>query len=164
MAKQTFTAGQVLTAAEKASLRARDLTRQLLTFAKGGAPVKKTASIAELIKDSASFALRGSHARCKFSVPDDLWPVEIDEGQVSQVVNNLVINADQAMPEGGTIRVGAENMTVGAEHVLPLKDGKYVRISIEDQGIGIPEDHLPKRSLGIPSLWFPCSVRHIGIA
>ncbi len=135
---------KTLTAAEKASLRARDLTRQLLTFAKGGAPVKKTTSIAELIKDSASFTLRGSNARCEFSIPDDLWPVEIDEGQISQVINNLVINADQAMPAGGIIKVGAENMIVGAEQALPLEDGKYVRISIEDQGIGIPEDYLSK--------------------
>ncbi len=133
-----------LTAAEKASLRAKDLTRQLLTFARGGTPVKRTASMAELIKDSADFALRGSNVRCEFSIPNDLWPVEVDEGQMSQVVNNLVINADQAMPKGGTIKIRAENATVGPEQALPLKGGQYVKVSFEDQGIGIPEEHLPK--------------------
>ena len=133
-----------LSEAEKASLRARDLTQQLLTFSKGGAPVKKTASIEELLKDSATFALRGSNVRCEFSFTDDLWPVEVDEGQISQVIHNLIINADQAMPEGGVIKVRAENMTVKAEDNLPLKEGKYIRITIEDQGTGIPKEHLPK--------------------
>jgi CheY-like chemotaxis protein len=133
-----------LVKAEKAALRAKDLTQQLLTFSKGGTPIKKTVSIAELIKESTSFALRGSNVRCEFSILDDLWPVEVDEGQMSQVINNLIINADQAMPEGGIIKVSAENMTVGAEEVLPLREGKYVKISIDDQGIGIPEEHLQK--------------------
>ena len=131
-----------LAEAEKACLRAKDLTQQLLTFAKGGAPIKKTTSIAEIIKESASFALKGSNARCEFSIPEALWLVETDEGQISQVINNLIINADQAMPAGGIIKVGAENMAVVEEHGLPLKEGKYVKISIEDQGIGIPEEHL----------------------
>jgi PAS domain S-box-containing protein len=136
---------EILTVAEKASLRARDLTRQLLTFARGGAPVKKMASIVELIKDSASFALRGSNVRCEFSIPGDLWPVEVDEGQLSQVINNMVINADQAMPQGGVVRVRAENVTISAADALPLEKGeRYVKISVEDQGIGIPEEHLPK--------------------
>jgi PAS domain S-box-containing protein len=130
--------------AEKASLRAKDLTQQLLTFSKGGAPIKKTASIAELLKDSATFALRGSNVRCEFCLPDDLWPAEVDEGQISQVINNLIINADQAMPEGGVIKVRAENMTVKPEHNLPLKEGKYIKITIEDQGTGISKEHLPK--------------------
>lgn len=133
-----------LTEAEKASLRAKDLTQQLLTFSKGGAPIKKTASIAELLKDSVSFALRGSNVRCEFFLPDDLWPVEIDKGQMNQVINNLVINAQQAMPEGGIISVRAENMAAGKEHALPLKEEKYVRIAIEDQGIGIAKEHLPR--------------------
>ena len=133
-----------LTEAEKASLEATNLTQQLLTFSKGGAPIKKTASIAELIRDSADFALRGSNVKCEFSIPDDIWPGEVDKGQMSQVINNLIINADQAMSEGGIIKVRAENVTVGAEHNLPLADGKYVKIEIEDEGIGIPKEHLPK--------------------
>jgi PAS domain S-box-containing protein len=135
---------EALTEAENASLRARDLTHQLLTFSKGGAPIKKTAYIADLIKDSAGFALRGSNVRCEFSLPDDLWPVEIDEGQISQVINNLIINADHAMPEGGTIKVNAENMTIGSEESLPLQHGKYVKMSLKDHGVGIPPAHLPK--------------------
>lgn len=133
-----------LGAAEKACLRARDLTKQLLTFAKGGAPVKSTTSIASIITDTVQFALRGSDVRCTMHLPDDLWPVEVDEGQISQVLQNLVINGDQAMPEGGTIRVEAENCPVTGHGGLPLKTGNYVRVSVTDQGIGIPQDHLPK--------------------
>jgi PAS domain S-box-containing protein len=135
---------ELLTEAEKASLRAKDLTQQLLTFSKGGAPIKKAASISELIRESTSFALRGSKVRCEFSLPDDLWPVEVDEGQVSQVIQNLIINADQAMPQGGRVNVSAENMMIGADHGLPLKAGRYVKLSIADQGIGIPAAHLQK--------------------
>ena len=135
---------QRLTAAEKASWRAKDLTEQLLTFSKGGAPVKKTASIIELIEKSARFVLRGSSVRCEFLIHNDLWPVEVDEGQISQVINNLVINANEAMPKGGIIRVGAENVTVEAQHALPLPDGKYVKIFVKDQGVGIPARTGPK--------------------
>lgn len=135
---------QQLEEAEKASLRAKDLTKQLLTFSKGGKPIKKTTSIVELTKESASFALRGSNVRCEFSIPDDLWPVNVDEGQVSQVINNLIINADQSMPEGGTIKIKSENVTVTESDVLPLKEGGYVKISIKDHGIGIPKEYLPK--------------------
>lgn len=135
---------KTLTKAEKASLRAKDLTQQLLTFSKGGAPVRKTTSIAELIEDSVGFALRGSRVRCEFSMPSDLWAVELDEGQMNQVMNNLIINADQAMPEGGIIKVSAENVTLKKEDALPLKDGRYVKVTIEDQGIGIPRQHLTK--------------------
>jgi len=135
---------QRLAEAERASLRAKDLTRQLLTFAKGGAPVKQAASIAGLIIDSAGFSVRGTNVRCAFSVPDDLWPVELDEGQMSQVISNLVINAVQAMPEGGTIQVRAKNVTVDEEQMPALKAGRYVQVTVEDQGIGISEEHLPK--------------------
>jgi sensor domain CHASE-containing protein/nitrogen-specific signal transduction histidine kinase len=130
--------------AEKASERARDLTQQLLTFSKGGAPVKKTASIAQLVMDSASFATRGSNVRCEFSLAVDLWPVSVDQGQISQVINNLVINADQAMPSGGIIRVTGENVTIKPGDMFPLKEGKYVSISVIDQGVGIDEENLRK--------------------
>jgi len=90
------------------------------------------------------FVLRGSNVRCQFFIPDDLWTVEMDEGQMSQVINNLVINAIEAMPEGGMIKVKAENITVEKEKGLPLKAGKYIKISIEDQGTGISKEHLPK--------------------
>ena len=133
-----------LTAAEKACLRARDLTKQLLTFAKGGAPVKSTISLGSIITDTVEFALRGSDVRCATQLPEDLWPAEVDEGQISQVLQNLVINANQAMPEGGKIGVMAQNYQVTANGDLPLKLGRYIMVSVTDQGIGIPKDHLPK--------------------
>jgi len=135
---------KLLTEAERASLRAKDLTQQLLTFSKGGAPVKKTAFIADLVKESIDFALSGSNVEAEFSIPDDLWPVEVDEGQISQVIGNLTINAVEAMPEGGLIKVHAENITLDAEGIPPLKEERYIEIFIKDQGIGIPEEHLSK--------------------
>ncbi len=131
-----------LAEAEKACERAQALASQLLSFAKGGLPIKKVTSVAELIKESANLALSGSKARSKLVIPKDLWLVEVDEGQISQVFNNLLINADQAMPEGGTITVQAENVRVGDE--LPLPQGRYVKITVADQGIGIPSNYLGK--------------------
>ncbi|HUU41291.1 MAG TPA: PAS domain-containing protein, partial [Desulfatiglandales bacterium] len=144
---------KVLKETEKASLQAKHLTSQLLTFSKGGLPVKKTTSISELLRNTADFALSGSKAKCELSFSDDLWWAEIDEGQISQVFNNLLINAVQAMSEGGIIAISAENITIRlqdrvneARHtsndVLPLKEGKYVKISIKDPGVGIPEKYL----------------------
>jgi len=129
--------------AEKASLRARDLTQQLLTFSRGGAPVKKIATISGIIRDSAAFALSGSGVSCRFVIPGDLYPVDVDEGQFSQVVNNLVINADQAMPHGGEIEINCANVFVGPEQHLPLRNGPYVLISVVDHGEGIAEEALP---------------------
>jgi len=130
--------------AESACLRAKELTYQLLTFSKGGAPVKKTVSVSEIIEDSARLALAGSNVRCKISVPDDLLPADVDEGQISQVINNLLINAVEAMPGGGVITVRAENLTAGKGDALPLAYGKYLKISIQDQGTGILPGHLRK--------------------
>ena len=133
-----------LSAAEKACLRARDLTKQLLTFAKGGAPVKSTTSIASIIGDTVEFALRGSSVRCSLQISEELWPVLVDEGQISQVLQNLVINAEQAMPDGGVIDVTVANYSILSPSDLPLKPGNYVRVAVTDQGIGIPQDHLSK--------------------
>ncbi|HEX2951950.1 MAG TPA: PAS domain S-box protein [Armatimonadota bacterium] len=130
--------------AEKASLRARDLTQQLLTFAKGGLPIKKTASITELISESVSFALIGSKTRCDIQIADNIWPVEVDEGQINQVIGNLVINADQAMANGGVISVNADNITFDNENLLALPSGNYVRIQVRDNGVGIPAEYLSK--------------------
>ncbi len=135
---------QNLSKAEKACLRARDLTRQLLTFSKGGAPVRKATSIADILKESAEFSLRGSNVRCEFDLPDDLPAVEIDEGQIAQVMNNLIINADQAMPDGGILRLGAGTVDVGEGDPLPLNPGRYLRVSVSDTGIGIPKEALPR--------------------
>ncbi|MEW6349160.1 MAG: ATP-binding protein [Thermodesulfobacteriota bacterium] len=136
-----------LTGIEEAARRATGLTQQLLTFAKGGAPVLKTASISELIQDSARFVLPGAKAKCEFHLAEDLRPVEVDEGQMSQVIGNLIINAGQAMPEGGIITITGENIAVDEDAVhseLTLTKGHYVRISIEDRGLGIAEQDLPQ--------------------
>ena len=126
--------------AEKASAKAKELTQQLLTFSKGGAPVKKLAAISDLIRDTADFGTRGASVRCEFSLPDDLWHAEIDEGQISQVINNLVINAVQAMPEGGVIHISARNVAVKPMEFQELKAGNYLEIIIRDHGRGIPRD------------------------
>ena len=133
-----------LSDAERACLRAQGLTQQLLTFSKGGSPIKKLCAISELLQESCQFAIGGSNVRCEFSLPHDLWATEVDEGQINQVLHNLVINAEHAMPHGGVVSVSAENVVITAEHSLPLQDGKYVRVSIKDGGIGIPEQHLSK--------------------
>ncbi len=125
-----------LAEAERASLRAKDLTRQLLTFSKGGAPVKKAASIAELIRESALFALRGTNVESVFTIPADLWTLEVDEGQISQVINNLIINAVQAMPGGGgTIQVRARNVDSQARRCAAAYAGELR--ARRDRGPGI---------------------------
>ncbi len=133
-----------LEAAAKAAFRAQDLTRQLLTFSKGGAPIKRSASVGELLRETATFVLRGSNVRCEFNVPQNLWVVEVDRGQISQVVNNLVLNAVQAMPKGGEIQLRAANVVIRDDDPLPLDEGKYVRVSIVDRGVGIPREHLQR--------------------
>ncbi len=134
-----------LTEAEKACMRASDLTGQLLTFSKGGAPVKRLmSSLGELIRDTASFAVSGSNVRCDFYLESGLWPVEVDEAQISQVINNLVINAQQAMPEGGAITIRVENETRSDEGFPTSDDRRYVVITVKDEGIGIPKDYLTK--------------------
>jgi PAS domain S-box-containing protein len=135
---------QRLSEIEKASLLARNLTQQLLTFSKGGTPIIRTVSVAEQLKETATFVLRGSNIKCELSIPDDLWLVDIDQGQINQVVSNLVINAQQAMPDGGIIEVTAENIMSNAVNMLPLQAQKYVRISIKDHGIGIQKENLQK--------------------
>jgi PAS domain S-box-containing protein len=128
--------------AEKACERATALTHQLLTFSKGGAPVRETASIEELLYESVAFALRGASVAANFYVGNNLWPVDIDEGQMNQVFHNVVINAVHAMPEGGTITVRADNIVLGGGEGLPLPAGRYVAMAVEDTGIGIPHDLL----------------------
>ncbi len=128
--------------AERASSRAADLAQQLLTFAKGRVAVKKIISLPGLVRDAANFALRGSRTKCAFLIPDDLWTVEADEGQICQVINNIVLNAEQAMPRGGTIAVRCSNWRIGPEHLHGVGSGRFVRIEIEDHGPGIAEENI----------------------
>jgi len=124
--------------AEKAAFRARGLTQQLLTFSRGGAPIKTLCDLGRVARDAALFASRGSQVACRLELPDDLWGVEIDEAQIAQVIHNLVINAIEAMPSGGTIRMVAENLQVESDDGL-MRAGRYVVLRVVDQGPGIPE-------------------------
>jgi len=131
--------------AERASLRARQLTWQLLTFSRGGVPHKRTLAASRLLKESASLTVRGSNVICEFDLAPDLWEISADEEQFVQVVSNLVINAQQSMPHGGSIDVRAENVVEAGdrwEHALHVQPGRYIRISVTDHGVGIPEQHL----------------------
>lgn len=135
---------QMLEEAERALNLARNLTRQLLTFSKGGEPVKKVISLPSIIQDSVKFSLSGSNVSYTFSVDENLWSVEADEGQISQVINNIVLNASDAMPDGGTVKILVKNVLIDGKRILPLKHGRYVMIAIEDSGIGIPRHYLSK--------------------
>lgn len=132
--------------AEKAALRIQDLTGQLAIFSRATEPTRSRVPVSTLLNDTASFALRGSKVKCRLSMPADLWPAEIDRGLVSQAINNLLINALQAMPGGGVIELDAENITIGkeqAQYLYPkLRDGNYVRISVTDQGGNVTAEQM----------------------
>jgi len=137
----------LLTKSEHECVRAKDLTEQLFTYSKMGAPNKMFASIEELIKESTSFTGNGYNVKCEFSIPDNLYMMEIDKRQISQVMRNLITNATQAMPNGGIIEISAENSLIGrnnGKNINQLKNGKYVKISIKDNGIGIPTTHIQR--------------------
>ena len=129
---------------ERAALLAKDLTQQLLTFSKGGDPIKRPTQLTDLIKESAIFALRGSSIRCDFFFQPDLLSSEVDEGQISQVIHNLILNAVQAMPEGGVIQVRGENIHLSPNNELALAEGEYVKLTIQDQGTGIKKQDIKK--------------------
>lgn len=124
--------------------RAKDLTQQLLTFSKGGKPIRKTGTLAPVLNDCVLFALSGSNVSCRFDIDEDLDLCDFDENQIHQVIENIIINSVQSMPLGGNIQVSAKNVFLNSENSLRLKEGKYVMISIKDSGIGIPKDLLPR--------------------
>ncbi|MBW1671644.1 MAG: PAS domain S-box protein [Deltaproteobacteria bacterium] len=124
--------------------RARALTQQLLTFAKGGAPIKKVENLFPFVQKNAQFALSGSSVSSRFQIQENLWPCDFDKNQIGQVIDNLTINAQQAMPNGGTIEVSARNISLAAKEHISLAAGNYVKLSIKDQGIGIPKEFLPR--------------------
>ncbi|MCX6134524.1 MAG: PAS domain S-box protein [Ignavibacteriales bacterium] len=150
LAKKSADAGQIQIASERLSKamnvfgRARDLSRQLITFAKGGAPAKTAGEIGRTVSETVQFALSGSNVKCDYSIADDLWPCMYDPNQVGQVIDNIVINAKHAMPNGGSLAVSASNVLIDAGSGIALPNGSYIRISIKDHGIGIPKEYLQK--------------------
>ncbi|MBI5657342.1 MAG: PAS domain S-box protein [Geobacter sp.] len=129
---------------EKAAQRASELTRQLLTFSRGGEPVRKAVDTKQLITECLSFVLRGANVKGEVDFLPDTWWSDVDAGQMSQVINNLLINAKQAMPEGGTVTVKTENVVVHESDPLPIQAGRYIRVTIIDRGAGIPAELLPR--------------------
>jgi PAS domain S-box-containing protein len=149
MAKMAFDQKErclaMLEQAEQALRMSVNLTTQLLTFSKGGKPVKRRMHLQQVIENSVKFALSGSRAEYRIELAEGLWAVEADEGQIGQVIHNIVLNADQSMPSGGTIVVTAKNVLAPKHsryHLLG--ESKYVEVSIEDSGIGIPRQYLEK--------------------
>src|SRR6185369_10222390 len=134
---------RILLAAENASYRASDLASQLLTFAKGSQPIIKNLSVKHLVEASVPFVLRGSNVLSTIDIPDSIRAVKADEGQINQVLNNILINATQAMPGGGTILIKAENITLDAANMM-LPAGEYIKLSISDSGSGIAEEDQKK--------------------
>ena len=130
--------------AENASFRAKELTRQLLTFAKGGAPVKKVTSLTAILKDTATFILRGSGIQCHFDIDDSLYPAEVDEGQIAQVIQNLVINAREAMADHGVLHITAKNIDDNDPVHGIIGNDRYIKITIQDNGRGIKSEHIEK--------------------
>ncbi len=135
----------MLQQAENALHQSVNLTTQLLTFSKGGKPVKKPIDIRPVIENAARFTLSGSRSDFHMEIVKDLWNAEADEGQIGQVIQNIVLNADQAMPLGGSVMITAKNVAASSAslpHVLAR--GNYIMISIEDTGVGIPEQYVGK--------------------
>lgn len=128
---------------ERASWRARDLTQQLLPFSSGGKPIRKTVSLPEILKEICLSCLDGSNVRCRLDIPDGLWPAEVDVKQIRQAMSCLLANAREAMPEkGGMVLVRASNIPAGSHEARTLKTGSCVRVSVQDEGSGIAEEHL----------------------
>jgi signal transduction histidine kinase len=123
--------------------RARGLTGQLLTFARGGAPIPKVDDLFPFVEEVARFSLSGANVSCHFDIPSELWACNFDKKQIGQVIENLIINATQAMPDGGAIQLRAVNVTVHQDRAN-LSHGKYVQISVRDEGVGIPQEILPR--------------------
>ena len=137
-------AARTLDDAEKAVRRATGLTHQLLTFSRGGAPVRRAIALCELVRETAEFALTGSNVRAHFAIAPDLWPAEVDAAQIGQVIQNLVINANEAMPDGGVVRITVANLLLGAESGIPLPPGRYVKVAVRDTGVGIAPENLQR--------------------
>jgi len=126
--------------ATKAGWMARGLTKQLITFARDSQPVRTLTNLIPVIEESGWPAVSGSRVRCEFFLEEDLWPAEVDAVQVGQVIQNIILNAREAMPEGGVVSVRAENVVLGSHEHLPVPPGDYVRLSISDHGVGVTKE------------------------
>ncbi len=135
---------QCLEESERAAVRARDLTQQLITFAKGGEPVRAMTILPAVVREATQFALHGSKVRCDFDFATDIWPAEVDKGQIGQAIHNLIINAVHAMPAGGVIRIAMQNDAVTADTRTAPIPGRYLRLTITDSGTGIAPELLQR--------------------
>jgi signal transduction histidine kinase len=133
-----------LSQSEQAAQQATDVTHQLLTFAEGGVPIKRRTALGPLLHDALTMALQNTPVQGAVSVPEALWMVEADSGQLRQVIDNVSRNAIEAMPYGGTLRAEAQNLLVDRRQRLPVTDGPYIKLTLTDQGIGIPRQHLQR--------------------
>ena len=130
--------------AEQGARRAQELTQYLLTFAEGGAPIKQVIQVRALIQQTSAFVVRGSNVHCEFELASNLWKTEADPNQIAQVISNVVLNAVEATPNGGKIRVSAENITAPLASASHLAAGDYLCISVQDRGVGIAPEHLSR--------------------
>lgn len=142
--KIAVSAGEFLKEIERASHRARDLAKQLLTFAKGGDPLRATVALPEIVREAAGSMLHGSSVRCDYDVPQDLWSANVDKDQITQAIQNLTLNAIEAMPKGGFIRISLANEEIPKGASSPLAPGRYVRVRISDSGEGIKPEFLSR--------------------
>jgi two-component system cell cycle sensor histidine kinase/response regulator CckA len=135
---------EFLSEAERIAFMGKNLTQQLLTFSRGGDPIRKIVLVGAMLRDVADKILGGSPVRPRYHIPMDLFPVEVDEDQIKQVIRNMVMNAKEAMPSGGTIVISCENVNVTPQNKLPLIKEDHVKITIHDEGAGIPEENMSK--------------------
>ncbi|MBU7038789.1 MAG: hypothetical protein HXS52_12730 [Theionarchaea archaeon] len=146
-ANQEEDISRILTQIEKAALRGRDVVQQFLIVSSQGAlkkAEKEIVSLSKLLKDTRESTLNGLNSKCECAIQDDLWLVSINETEICAVIRNLITNAAEAMDASGTIKVGAENVIVERSDIFPMKRGKYVKISVQDRGMGIMKENLRK--------------------
>ena len=135
---------EILTDAERATAKAKDLTHQLITFSKGGVPIKEVVALPDIIAEQLKFTLRGAKAVYELQAADGLWPVEVDVSQFNQMINNVVINAIQSMPDGGVVKIKLENVVADNTNANLTAGGRYVNVIVQDQGVGIPAKYLDR--------------------